>query len=84
MRAAVLSRWDKAATIRYRRPGRGTVAARFEISRARIEAIRSEVAERGRAEPTFTAEIRDAGGDLVAEVDRVISVRRRERSGRPA
>lgn len=76
--------WDKAATVRFRRPGRGTVAARFEISRERIEAIRSEVAARGRAEPTFTAEVRAADGELVAEVDKVISVRRRERAGSPA
>ncbi len=76
--------WDKAATVRFRRPGRGTVAARFEISRERIESIRSEVAERGRAEPTFTAEVRDGDGELVAEVDKVISVRRRESSGRHA
>lgn len=71
--------WDKAATIRYRRPGRGTVIARFEISRERIEAIRQEVAGQGRAEPTFTAAIRDADGELVAEVDKVVSVRGCER-----
>lgn len=73
--------WDKSATIRFRRPGRGTVSARFEIPRARIEAIRAEVAATGRSEPAFTAEIRDGAGELVAEVDKVISVRRREGGG---
>jgi len=32
--------WDKAATIRFRRPGRTPVAARFEISPERIAEIR--------------------------------------------
>jgi len=73
--------WDKAATVRFRRPGRGTVFARFEIPSERIEAIRREVAETGRSEPSFTATIRDQGGELVAEVDKVISVRRREPAG---
>jgi acyl-coenzyme A thioesterase PaaI-like protein len=73
--------WDKAATIRFRRPGRGTVVARFEIPRERIEEIRREVEQKGRAEPDFTAEVRDSQGELVAEVDKRISVRRRERTG---
>ena len=75
--------WDKAATIRFRRPGRGTVTARFAIPRATVEEIRA-AADRGeRLEPTFTAEVRDAKGELVAEVEKVLSVRRSE-AGPPA
>lgn len=69
--------WDKSASIRYRRPGRGTVTARFAIPRERIDAIRREVDERERAEPSFRAEIRDPRGELVAEVEKLLSVRRR-------
>lgn len=67
--------WDKAATIRFRRPGRGTVHARFEIPRQRIEEIRAEADRAGRAEPSFTAEVRGAEGELVAEVEKLLSVR---------
>jgi len=67
--------WDKAATIRFRRPGRGTVRARFEIARQRIDEIRAEADRAGRAEPRFTAEIRAEDGELVAEVDKLLSVR---------
>jgi len=73
--------WDKVGTIRYRRPGRGRVSARFAISRERIAEIRGEVDQLGRIEPAFTAEVRDQRGDLVAEVDKLLSVRRRERAG---
>ncbi len=71
--------WDKAAVVRFLRPGRGTVTARFEIPRERIEEIRQEVEDAGRAEPRFLAEIRDGSGGLVAEVEKIVSVRRRER-----
>jgi hypothetical protein len=69
--------WDKAATIRFRRPGRGAVRARFEIGRERIDEIRAEADRAGRAEPRFTAEIRAEDGELVAEVDKLLSVRPR-------
>lgn len=67
--------WDKAATIRFRRPGRGAVRARFEIARERIDEIRAEADRAGRAEPRFTAEVRAEDGELVAEVEKLLSVR---------
>lgn len=70
--------WDKAASIRFRRPGRGTVRARFEIGADQIEAIRTEAEAKGRAEPVFTAVITDEAGETVAEVEKRISVRRKE------
>jgi acyl-coenzyme A thioesterase PaaI-like protein len=71
--------WDKAATIRFRRPGRGTVRARFEIPRAQVEEIRAGADAGERLEPVFVAEVRDEAGELVAEVEKVLSVRRIER-----
>lgn len=67
--------WDKAATIRFRRPGRGAVSARFEIAPERIDEIRREATAAGRAEPRFTARVVDTAGEIVAEVEKVISVR---------
>ena len=69
--------WDKAATIRFRRPGRGTVRARFEIPPPRIDEIRSQARAAGRAEPSFTARVLDAAGEVVAEVEKLVSVRLR-------
>src|SRR5512139_496425 len=71
--------WDKAATVRFRRPGRGTVRARFEIPAARIDEIRREAEETGRSEPVFLARVENGAGETVAEVEKVVSVRRRER-----
>lgn len=69
--------WDKAATVRFRRPGRGTVSARFEIPRARVEEIRREALAGGRAEPSFTAFVLDTAGETVAEIEKTLSVRPR-------
>jgi acyl-coenzyme A thioesterase PaaI-like protein len=69
--------WDKAGTIRFRKPGRGTVRARFELSAERLEEIRRAADADGRVEPVFTVAIRDEEGDVVAEVEKRISVRRK-------
>jgi acyl-coenzyme A thioesterase PaaI-like protein len=70
--------WDKTGTIRFRRPGRGTVRARFELPDDRVEEIRRAVEERGKAEPVFVAQIVDSSGQIVAEVEKLISVRRKQ------
>jgi acyl-coenzyme A thioesterase PaaI-like protein len=73
--------WDKEATIRFRRPGRGTVHATFHVPPGRIEEIRRAVDKGGKVEPIFTAEVVGDDGSIVAEVQKVIHVRRRQASG---
>ena len=68
--------WDKVGTIRFRRPGRGTVRAKLEISPERVQEIRQAVDAAGKLEPTFRVEILDAQGEVVAEVEKLISVKR--------
>jgi acyl-coenzyme A thioesterase PaaI-like protein len=70
--------WDKAGSIRFRKPGRGTVRARFEIPRERLAEIRAAADRDGKVEPTFSVGILDADGEVVAEVEKVISVRRKD------
>jgi len=70
--------WDKAAEIRFRRPGRGRVGGRFEITPERLAEIRADVDERGTVEPRFEVEIRDEAGKVVARVDKLLYVRKKE------
>ncbi len=76
--------WDKAATIRFRRPGRGTVRARFEIPRARLDEIRAEARDNGRAEPVLVTAVVDAAGETVAEIEKTVSVRLKSGDEAPA
>jgi acyl-coenzyme A thioesterase PaaI-like protein len=69
--------WDKSGSIRFRRPGRGTVRARFEIARERVEEIRRAADAAGKTEPVFAAQIVDGQGEVVAEVEKLLSVRRK-------
>ncbi len=77
--------WDKRGTIHFRKPGRGTVRARFEIPEERVEEIRRAVDAGGKVEPVFVAQIVGPDGEVVAEVEKLLSVRRRRPgSGPPA
>ena len=69
--------WDKAAAIRFRRPGRGMVRASFAISPERVEEIRRAADAGGPVEPVFTVEVLDENGEVVAEVEKRLYVRRR-------
>jgi acyl-coenzyme A thioesterase PaaI-like protein len=72
--------WDKAATIRFRRPGRGTMKATFHIPQERIDEIRAEADAGGKVEPVFTVEVFDEQGELVADVEKLLYVRRKTAS----
>lgn len=70
--------WDKTATIRFRRPGRGTVKATFHIPQETIDEIRTAADAGGKVEPTFQATVVDGEGQVVAEVEKLLYVRRKE------
>ncbi len=69
--------WDKSATIRFRRPGKGTVRATFRLEEEQIEQIRRALATEEKTEPVLLVEIKDASGAVVAEVEKVLSVRKK-------
>jgi acyl-coenzyme A thioesterase PaaI-like protein len=69
--------WDKAATIRFRKPGRGTVRAEFRLSENQIQEIRDKLKTQEKLEPVFTVEVKDNEGVVIAEVEKLLHVRRR-------
>jgi hypothetical protein len=71
--------WDKAAAIRFRKPGQGTVSASFRISKDQIDEIKHAVALEGKIERTFKVEIKDKEGTLIAEVDKLLHIRNKKR-----
>lgn len=71
--------WDKAATIEFIKPGRGTVTAVFEWNEAELAEIRERTAGGAKYEPQRVVEIRDEAGELVARVRKTLYVRRKQR-----
>jgi hypothetical protein len=67
--------WDKAATIRFRRPGRGTVSAEFQISPETIADLRQILETAEKHDATFRTQIKDASGEVIADVEKVIHFR---------
>jgi len=70
--------WDKAATIRFRRPGTGPVRATFHIPEERVAEIRAAADRDGKVEPKFRVDVVDDQGKVVAEVEKLLYVRRKE------
>jgi acyl-coenzyme A thioesterase PaaI-like protein len=64
--------WDKAASIRYKKPGKGRVWAEFRLSEERLQEIRATVEQDGRYDARFVVEVKDDEDGVVAEVERVI------------
>jgi len=70
--------WDKEATIRFRRPGKGTVHASFHIPPERVEEIRAAADRDGKVEPVFRVDVVNEKGEVVAEVEKLLYVRRKD------
>ena len=70
--------WDKAASIRFRKPGKGRMRASFRLREAQVESIRQQLQSQDKVEPTFLVEVRDENGDPVAEVQKVLHVRKKQ------
>lgn len=67
--------WDKAATVRFRRPGTQTLRATFHLSDEEVTEIRSAVDEAGGTlDRTWTVDLVDPDGAVCASVEKVIYV----------
>jgi acyl-coenzyme A thioesterase PaaI-like protein len=71
--------WDRAASIEFLAPGRGTVTARFALSPQRVDEIRAQAASGEKVLPKFDVEVRDSDNALVARVCKTLYVRLKPR-----
>lgn len=69
--------WDKAATINFRKPGKGTVFAEFNLTEAHLEEIRATLVTQNKMDYIFKVEVKDKEGKLIAEVDKVLYIRKK-------
>ena len=69
--------WDKAATIRFRKPGRTTLFATFRLDEGEIEAIRNMTANGESVDRTYNVDLVDAEGIVHASVEKVIYIKRK-------
>ena len=69
--------WDKASSIDYKLPGRGTVRASFRITTEQVDDILQATADGQKYEPTFAVDVVNRHGEVVATVEKTIYVRRK-------
>lgn len=68
--------WDKAASIRFRKPGRSTLFATFVITDEELDAIRAATADGNPIDRTYTVDLTDKEGVVHATVEKVVYVRK--------
>ena len=73
--------WDKAAIIRFIKPGRGTVYATFQVEDAELADIHALLLSQSKIERSYTIPLADATGVICAEVVKTIQIRKK--SNRP-
>jgi acyl-coenzyme A thioesterase PaaI-like protein len=73
--------WDKAASIQFKKPGRGRLRAVFELSEAQIEEVRQAALKERKVEPVYRAQVLNERNEVVAEVEKVLYVRRKQAAG---
>ena len=74
--------WDKAATIRFKKPGKGLMKARFHIPLEKIKEIQAQADEQAKVEPQFQTVITDIEGTVIAEVDKLLYVKKKSKNRR--
>jgi Domain of unknown function (DUF4442) len=68
--------WHKSASIRFRRPGRGTERAEFRLTQERINETRHAIDKEGKVEREFAVEVKDTEGVVIAEVKKRLHLRK--------
>ena len=69
--------WDKAASIRFKKPGKGLMKASFHLTEEKIAEIRAAADSQRKVEPQFQIQIKDTEGTVIAEIDKLLYVKKK-------
>ncbi len=69
--------WDKAATIRFRKPGRSTLTATFKLDDIELDEIKRLLDAEPMLDRTYRVDLVDAKGLVHAEVEKIIHISRK-------
>jgi len=68
--------WDKAAAIRFLKPGRATLYATFRLDEAELSEIRRLLESALSLDRVYTVELKDSAGVVHARVEKTIYIRK--------
>ena len=69
--------WDKAATIRFIKPGRSTLYARFLLEKSETDAIKTALESVTSVDRVYTVDLVDANGVVHATTEKTIYIRKK-------
>jgi hypothetical protein len=73
--------WDKAATIRFKKPGKRTLYAQFVLDAQELQVILSGLSRVPSLERTYHVDLVDAEGVVHASVEKLIYIRKKDGAG---
>ena len=76
--------WDKAASIRFRKPGKSELIAEFTLTDEDIHLIKEELNKTDKYDWQKTVQVKDTSGQVIAEIHKVIHVRNKQLKFPPA
>ena len=69
--------WDQASTVRFRKPGRGTVYAHFKLTEAMLADVRMHTVGSEPYRPVWPVDVVDDDDAIIATVEKTLYVRAR-------
>lgn len=72
--------WDKATNINFKKPGKGKVRVHFQLTQAQIADLKKQADENRKIEPVFPLNITDEEGEVVAELQKTLYIRRKDKT----
>jgi acyl-coenzyme A thioesterase PaaI-like protein len=70
--------WDKASSIRFKKPGRGTLYTKAIISDEEIETIKSKLLITDKIDRVYCLDLVDETGDVCASIEKTIHIRNKQ------
>jgi hypothetical protein len=68
--------WDKAAKIRFRRPGKGTLHVEFKLSPDEIETIKELAETQKSVDRIYHLELKDKDGVVHAQIEKTLYIKK--------
>ncbi len=66
--------WDKAAKIRFKRPGKETLYAEFVVTTEEIKEIKAELETKKSVDKIYNVELKNKAGEIHAEIEKTIYI----------
>jgi acyl-coenzyme A thioesterase PaaI-like protein len=70
--------WDKASSIHFKKPGKGTLYTKVTVSDKEIETIKKELQYTDKIDRIYLLDLIDEAGDICASIEKTIHIRNKK------